>query len=211
MKENIEDLDNATIMTVACYLVGGATIKVSTEIIWDRAFKLAPSKFCWSFKEYSHYPDSEVMRKGLFGARTKKYLTGAYARNSVNDGWKLTEIGIAYIKELEEKYNLGKSGTKKKISNIDKKIIERFKKHKLAKHIMDEKFNIYALAELLDTNANRIDVIRTRLNDMINFCSLADDKTCLEIIDNIKATNKFDDFFDKEKLINQNKARHKSS
>lgn len=210
MSKNIEDLDNASIMTVACYLVGGSTMKVLTQKIWNQAFKLAPSKFCWSSKEYSHYPDNEVMRRSLFGARTKKHLIGAYARSTLNDGWKLTDIGISYIKNLEEEYNLEKHGKKMKLSGIDKKIIDRFKKHKLSKSIMNDSFNIYSLAELLDTNANNIDVIRTRLSDMINFCSLANDSDCLEIIDNIKATNKFKDFFDKEKLVNQNKARYKS-
>ena len=210
IKKNPQKLDNASLMTVSCYLVGGDLAKVRTQDIWAKAFELFPSKFSWSMEEYYQYPDTEPMRIGLFLARSKGFIVGASARVSLKDGWKLTEIGITYAKDLLDEYDFSSAGKKLKISNVDKGLIDRFKKNNLVNEITTEDFNIYSLAELFDTSTTSKQAIRTKIFNMINACKVADDDECLEIIEKIKTSGKFDDFFDQGELIEQHKINNKT-
>jgi hypothetical protein len=83
---------NPQIVTVAVFLLGGATAAIDIEDVAVKANALAPGRFAWR-----KYPDQINIAKvstALFDARKTK--NGELILGSGSDGWRLTAAGLEY-------------------------------------------------------------------------------------------------------------------
>jgi len=107
---NQKELSVKEIALFSLYLLGGWKKRIHTEDIALKCFKLAPTKFSWT--KYPRYPDLAPARFALEGA--KKESSGALVegesekkKNTTNiGGWRLTKVGVKWIKENLERIEL---------------------------------------------------------------------------------------------------------
>ncbi len=85
---------NHEIVTLALYVLGGATRHVDTEDIAIKANELAPGRFAW--RKYPNQINIEIVRAFLSDA--KKIKNGKYILGSGNEGWMLTPEGLKFAK-----------------------------------------------------------------------------------------------------------------
>lgn len=97
--EELRELANHEIVTLAVYLLGGEARKVDTEDIAKKANELAPGRFTW--RKYSDQINIEHIRAFLSDA--KKPKNGAYLTGVGKDGWLLTDTGLAFSKTRVDK------------------------------------------------------------------------------------------------------------
>ena len=88
-------LSNHEIVTIAVYLLGGATHGIDTEDIAVKANELCPGKFTW--RKYPNQINIDTVRKRLWDA--KKPGKGKYLIGSERDGWQLTTSGLTFAKK----------------------------------------------------------------------------------------------------------------
>ena len=74
---------------------GGETGFVSTEDVAMTAFQLYPERF--SLVRYPEHPDVDVVRVTLVDLRKEKY--GAFVEGNKKAGWKLTDAGLAWLRQ----------------------------------------------------------------------------------------------------------------
>lgn len=102
------------IAAYAVYLEGGGSRLIHTEDVALRCFKLAPDSFSWV--KYPQYPDKDVVRHALVHARDPangslvrgrsgkgRGLAASSASTRSRDGWRLTEGGVKWILNNEDR------------------------------------------------------------------------------------------------------------
>jgi len=78
------------LVTLAVYLLGGATAAIDTEDVAVKVNELAPGRFAW--RKYSDQINLELVRVYLSAAKSRgNYLTG-----SGRTGWTLTSQGLTW-------------------------------------------------------------------------------------------------------------------
>lgn len=78
------------LVTVAVYLLGGATAAIDTEDVAVKVNELAPGRFAW--RKYPDQINLELIRVYLSAAKSRdKYISG-----SGRTGWTLTARGLAW-------------------------------------------------------------------------------------------------------------------
>lgn len=85
-------LANPEIVTLAVYLLGGASKRIDTEEIAMQADKLAPSRYRWRL--YPDQIDIEKVSDSLTDAAKPRH--GKYILGGRSSGWMLTERGLAF-------------------------------------------------------------------------------------------------------------------
>jgi hypothetical protein len=91
---NKDDLANHEVVTLAVFLLGGASEPIDTEDVAKKANELAPGRFAW--RKYKDQINLETVRVYLSDA--KKAAKGAYLIGSGNSGWTLSEAGLTFAK-----------------------------------------------------------------------------------------------------------------
>ncbi|GEM_PF-276128 len=89
-----QPFSNHEIVTLATYLLGGASRYVDTEDVAKKANEIAPGRFTW--RKYADQINLEVVRVYLSDA--KKPEKGAYLLGSGTDGWSMTEKGLEFVR-----------------------------------------------------------------------------------------------------------------
>jgi len=85
---------NIEIVTLATYLLGGASNYIDTEDIAIKVNQLAPGRFTWL--KHKDQINIEKVRKSL--SDTKRVKDGAYILGSHIKGWLLSESGLEFSK-----------------------------------------------------------------------------------------------------------------
>lgn len=88
-------LSNHEIVTLAVYLLGGASQPADAEDIAIKTDEIAPNRFTW--RKYPDQISLESVRKRLWDAR--KPEKGGYLVGSDKQGWLLTENGLKFARE----------------------------------------------------------------------------------------------------------------
>lgn len=78
------------------YILGGDTVRVSTEAVAVQAYELAPAKFSW--RDYPDQIDKDLVRVLLYDARKAEY--GSLVVGRLASGWTLTANGLAIARKL---------------------------------------------------------------------------------------------------------------
>jgi hypothetical protein len=85
-----EKASQIELVTVAVYLLGGATAAIDTEDVAVKVNELAPGRFAW--RKYPDQINLELIRVYLSAAKSRdKYISG-----SGRTGWTLTARGLAW-------------------------------------------------------------------------------------------------------------------
>ena len=115
-----DELSNPEILTLVVYLLGGTTVPVDLEDAAIEAFKLAPKKFSWI--KYDDRIDLRIVHYSLQNAckPNMKYLKG-----SSRHGYMLTQTGLNWAKQFDEKKQL--TTTSRKMSPSDLILKERIR------------------------------------------------------------------------------------
>lgn len=94
-------LSNHEIVTLAVYLLGGDSAYVDTEDVAVKANEIAPGRFTW--RKHRDQINLELIR--VYLSEAKKPKRGRYLIGSGNEGWMLTEKGLAFsrsrVRELK--------------------------------------------------------------------------------------------------------------
>lgn len=88
-------LANHDVVTLAVYLLGGASQPVHTEDVAVRANQLAPGRFTW--RKYPDQINLELVRVYLSDA--KKVQKGSLLVGSGSGGWLLSVNGLAFARK----------------------------------------------------------------------------------------------------------------
>lgn len=122
--EQLGQLANHEIVTLAVYLLGGEARKVDTEDIAKKSNELAPGRFTW--RKYSDQINIEHIRAFLSDA--KKPKNGAYLTGVGKDGWLLTDAGLAFSRthiDILPRLELSRKATSAKERNWMRRERER--------------------------------------------------------------------------------------
>jgi len=92
MNTHPSKLLNHEIMTLAVFILGGATKKINTEDVAIKANELAPGRYVW--RNYKDQINIEIIRAFLSDAKKDKY--GRLLTGSGTHGWMLTEAGLEF-------------------------------------------------------------------------------------------------------------------
>ncbi len=108
-----DELSNPEILTLVVYLLDGTVSPVDLEDAAIEAFNLAPKKFSWI--KYENQIDLRIVQYALQDAckPNMKYLRG----NSKH-GYMLTQAGLAWAKQFDEKKQLTTTSRKKSPSDV---------------------------------------------------------------------------------------------
>jgi len=87
---------NQEIVTIAVFLLGGASVPVDTEDVAMKANEIAPGRFTW--RKYKSQVNIEAVRKRLWDAKRLESING-----SERSGWTVTQRGLRLAKELHPK------------------------------------------------------------------------------------------------------------
>jgi len=90
-----ESMSNIEIVTLAVYLLGGASKSVDTEDIAVKVNELAPGRFTW--RKYPEQINIDNVRKRLSDAKDPK--KGGYLVGSFKHGWQLSIEGLKFCKK----------------------------------------------------------------------------------------------------------------
>lgn len=110
-----DELSNVEILTLVVYQLGGAIEPIHLEDAAIKAFELAPKKFSWI--KYEDQIDLRIVQYALSDA-CKKDIN--YLRGASKQGYMLTEIGLEWAKNFDDK----KSSTKSRKSSPSDLIIK---------------------------------------------------------------------------------------
>jgi hypothetical protein len=90
-------LSNPQIVTIATFLIGGATTPVDIEDIAMKSNEIAPGRFAW--RKYPDQINIFQISNSLSDARKTK--NGALLNGSAQKGWMLTANGLDFAKQQE--------------------------------------------------------------------------------------------------------------
>lgn len=127
-------LANHEIVTIAVYMLGGASKPVDTEDIAKKANELAPGRFIW--RKYTDQIDKELIR--VFLSDAKKEKNGALLSGAGNDGWLLTQGGNAFAKANIDSVG-GRSGAHYRITAQER----RWRQTERARMLASEAYQIF--------------------------------------------------------------------
>jgi hypothetical protein len=123
---SIERNSAVEIVTVVVYLLGGKTRSVHTEDVALRANEMAPGRFAW--RKYPEHIDLQAVR---FALENAKRAHCGYLIGTGNEGWMLTQSGLAFAEKNEDILKAANlSG--KRIADSDKKWLRRERARLLA-------------------------------------------------------------------------------
>jgi len=106
-------LANDKIVVLAAFLAGAANGYADTEDIAVQAAKMAPGRFSW--RKYPDQINIDTVRKRLWDAASEK--KGGLLTGSEKDGWLLTESGLQFCSEHDER-----------LKTVDATVMRRSKK-----------------------------------------------------------------------------------
>ena len=188
-------LTNWEIVVYALHLLDGATKSVHTEDIAVKAFNLAPDIYSWV--KYPNYPDKEIVRKQLVHARNDygdlvKGRSGTGKGQSDDpmlDGWMLTEAGVRWIMENEDRLALELNQRQPKVRRQELlQKLSRIRNHHLFKEFKDQPEGFVptlgSLAELLRCRVDTEKAIwEKRFLTLRNQAQLANQNDLLAFLD----------------------------
>ncbi len=108
-----DKLSNPEILTLAVYLLGGSVAPVDLEDAAIEAFSLAPKKFSWI--KYEDQIDLRIVQYALQDA-CKAYMK--YLKGSSKHGYMLTQVGLIWAKQFDEKKQLSTLSRKMSPSDL---------------------------------------------------------------------------------------------
>jgi hypothetical protein len=85
-------LTSRQIIVLAAYVLGGERQPIDTEDLAVKAHELAPGRFSW--RKYRDQINLELVR--VYASDAKKRTQGGLLRGSGNEGWMLTQAGVAW-------------------------------------------------------------------------------------------------------------------
>lgn len=153
---------NSELVVYVLALLGGESKSVHTEDIALKCYALFSDSFSWT--KYPEYPDKEVVRVGLMGARQEKHgqlVKGRSGqdRGKIPDGWMLTENGIEWLKKNQIKFEalVGSDEVKEHRQKILQQL-KRVKQHGLYKKFLAEREQFApSIGDLADLLRCRVD------------------------------------------------------
>ena len=192
----LSDFSNANIVTLAIASLGGASTKIHTEEIAERALELAPDRFSWRLKKYqtSGWPQIYIVKTALTDAEKKAnggYITGNYATDLSKDGWSLTPEGAAWTRgrmQLLEGQTKYKNTIPKAEKQRVQKYLNRVKRQPIYREYVKQgslqSASVYAFADLLNVSpdASR-SVISKKFNSLASQANMYGDRTLNQFID----------------------------
>lgn len=122
--KKIKALSNHEIVTLAVYLLGGASKRIDSEDVAVKANELAPGRFTW--RKYPEQINLKNISAFLWDAGKPK--NGSQLIGTDVDGWMLTESGLKFaqvrVKKLEN-VNLARNSISPKERNLLRRERER--------------------------------------------------------------------------------------
>jgi len=106
--KKIDTVPNFKIVTLAAFLIGGATSPVDIEDIAMKSNEIAPGRFAW--RKFPEQINIKKVSTALFDAR--KATNGAIVSGSDSKGWMLTSDGLNFAKQYESKIESTSLGRK---------------------------------------------------------------------------------------------------
>ena len=209
--KNLTDLSKDVLLTLAVGYLGGLKKKIYTEEITVKAFEWNPLEFSWSISKYKKYPDKEAARRPLLNARDKYgFISGAYARDLLKDGWKLTRKGLKLYESLSHLIDTRPHSSKlsKKETSLLKKRIKQKKLFKDFNKNPEIDINSYQLAEFLDSTPDNIYSLRRNFYDLYTDIEFIEDKNIEVFFKKLK--DEFKDILDEKQFIQDQKVKEKS-
>lgn len=88
------DASQIELVTLAVYLLGGATAAIDTEDVAVKVNELAPGRFAW--RKYPDQINLELIRVYLSAAKSR----GNYLAGSGRTGWTLTSHGLRWAEAV---------------------------------------------------------------------------------------------------------------
>lgn len=88
-------MNNADVVSLACYQSGGAFEHIDIEHIAVSAYKIAPGKFAWK-----HYPERIDLRTVQYALKDEALREGARIQGSLRDGYQLTPKGLQWVEDV---------------------------------------------------------------------------------------------------------------
>tara|TARA_B100000965_G_scaffold392711_1_gene402574 strand:- start:470 stop:1129 length:660 start_codon:yes stop_codon:yes gene_type:complete len=208
--ERLDDLPKYLIILLACYAEGGAKVKVNTEVIAYRAFKLKKSQFSWTLKKYDRFPDLRTVHSTIDVAKGHKLLTGSYSDDIHKDGWILTNKGLVFAKELSHLLKLKK--TKIFLTPIEKKVLKTLIKNEYFKKFSNnysDEINIYEFSNILGASPGNHNHLRQKFFEIRNFAKIDKNEKILDFLRNCR--RKFPSIINEKLWRDQNKAKSKKA
>ena len=182
-------VSNLEVVTLALAKLGGATKRVHTEEIAEKALELAPSKFSWRLDKYKErgWPQIFVVKNALEDAQKPGnggYVRGRCTTNLGKDGWSLTAAGATWVRERGELQNCSEpiepilsKADRHRIQNRLSKIRVSTIYRRFSEEESLESASVYAFADLLNSNpaASKI-VLQSKFNALQAQAALIDDQ-----------------------------------
>ncbi len=88
-------MNNADVVSLACYQSGGAFEHIDIEHIAVSAYRIAPGKFAWK-----HYPERIDLRTVQYALKDEALREGARIQGSLRDGYQMTPKGLQWAEEV---------------------------------------------------------------------------------------------------------------
>lgn len=205
--KKLSDFSNANIVTLAIASLGGASKKIHTEEIAERALELAPDRFSWRLKKYqtSGWPQIYIVKTALTDAEKKAnggYITGNYATDLSKDGWSLTPEGAAWARGSMRLLE-GQTKCKDTIPKAEKqrvqKYLNRIKQQPIYREYVKEgslqNASVYAFADLLNVSPDAsMSVMSKKFNSLASQASLHGDRPLNQFLN--ECTKQFGQFME---------------
>ncbi len=193
---------NVEVVVFSLDILGGASKKISTEEIAIKAYEIAPDRFSWINRKFSHFPDKLVAKTALEDAAKKKtgrFVVGSYARDESRDGWTLTPEGIKWLNSNRERINLTLTEPEERPSMrpLDmKRFLSRIKDSAAYKEFSKqgtlEEVTEYLFADLLQASPDAPrQIFHAKINRLLKVGELSKDEDIQKFL--IACENKFFD------------------
>ena len=209
--KKLSDLSKDFLLTLAIGYLGGIKKKVYTEEITMKAFEWNPIEFSWSIEKFQKFPEKEAARRPLLNARDKyELISGAYARDLLKDGWRLTKKGVQLYEKLS--YLLDSKPHQSKLSKKEISLLKKqIKQKKLYKNFLinsEIAITTYDLAEFLEATPDNIYSLRRNFFSMYRDIEYLEDNQVDEFF--LQLINKFPEILNEKDFIQDQKVREKS-
>lgn len=211
MTKTIEDLNQHIIALISCFSLGGAKSKVHTEEIAYKCFLLNKNDFAWRIEKFQRFPDMAKVRKAIDRLKKEELIIGSYSYDLFKDGWKLSSKGIKVAEEYKSFLKLKK--TKTQLTPLDKRYLRKFTQSAIFKKFIKDKkkedldISIYDIADLLSSNPNNTDHIRSKFFELKNLIEISNEKDFLRFLNFLEI--KFKDILNENLLQIQSMASNK--
>jgi len=142
-------MNNSEVVTIALYLLNGASIFCEIEDVAIQAFEIAPERFSW--RKYKDRIDLRAIQDALKGAKNDYYLV----TGSIKKGYILTKKGVDFCERIQD-------------SNLSKHI--QFRKNSMEEKFASEKLKMktsIAYTKYYEKKYNNISLI-----DFYKFCKI---------------------------------------